>query len=534
MVKRHIVVKSILARNTVFTDTIRSEFKLSKGLIMKSLKSLEVWFTTGSQHLYGEETLEQVSAHSKEIAITLNNSDIIPVTVVFKPILTTPDAIYNLCLEANNTQNCVGLITWMHTFSPAKMWIAGLKALNKPFVHLHTQYGRDIPWSTIDMDFMNLNQSAHGGREFGFIGSRLRVDRKVIVGHWKEKNVQEKLAVWTRAACAWFDWQNTKIARFGDNMREVAVTEGNKVSAQIQMGYSVYGFGVGDLVAKVNEITDTQVDKQLQVYQDEYDLMDIVKVGGKKRQSLREAAKIELGMRSFLEEGGFKAFTTTFEDLHGIKQLPGLAVQRLMADGYGFGAEGDWKTAALVRAMKFMSTGLEGGTSFMEDYTYHLDPAGMKVLGAHMLEVCPSITKEKPMLEIHPLGIGDKDDPARLVFNVPSGVGINASIMDMGNRFRLLVNPCNVMPADAPLPKLPVSRVVWTPKPNLEISAGAWILAGGAHHTSFSMAVTAEYLEDFAEMAGIEYVLIDDNTKISEFKKELRWNDLYYHLAKGF
>lgn len=500
---------------------------------MKRLKSLEVWFTTGSQHLYGEETLKQVTAHSKEIAITLNNSDIIPVTVVFKPILTTPDAIHNLCLEASNTKNCVGLITWMHTFSPAKMWIAGLKALNKPFVHLHTQYGRDIPWSSIDMDFMNLNQSAHGGREFGFIGSRLRVDRKVIVGHWQEKSVQEKLAVWMRAACAWFDWQGAKIARFGDNMREVAVTEGNKVSAQIQMGYSVYGYGVGDLVAKVNEITDTQVDKLLQVYQNEYDLMDIVKVGGNKRQSLREAAKIELGMRTFLEEGDFKAFTTTFEDLHGLIQLPGLAVQRLMADGYGFGAEGDWKTAALVRAMKVMSTGLEGGTSFMEDYTYHLDPAGMKVLGAHMLEVCPSVTKEKPALEIHPLGIGGKDDPARLVFNVPAGVGVNASIMDMGNRFRMLVNPCNVMPADAPLPKLPVSRAVWVPKPNLEISAAAWILAGGAHHTSFSMAVTAEYLEDFAEMAGIEYVLIDDNTKISEFKKELRWNDLYYHLAKG-
>ena len=500
---------------------------------MKRLKSLEVWFTTGSQHLYGEETLKQVTAHSKEIAITLNNSDIIPVTVVFKPILTTPDAIHNLCLEASNTKNCVGLITWMHTFSPAKMWIAGLKALNKPFVHLHTQYGRDIPWSSIDMDFMNLNQSAHGGREFGFIGSRLRVDRKVIVGHWQEKSVQEKLAVWMRAACAWFDWQGAKIARFGDNMREVAVTEGNKVSAQIQMGYSVYGYGVGDLVAKVNEITDTQVDKLLQVYQNEYDLMDIVKVGGNKRQSLREAAKIELGMRTFLEEGDFKAFTTTFEDLHGLIQLPGLAVQRLMADGYGFGAEGDWKTAALVRAMKVMSTGLEGGTSFMEDYTYHLDPAGMKVLGAHMLEVCPSVTKEKPALEIHPLGIGGKDDPARLVFNVPAGVGVNASIMDMGNRFRMLVNPCNVMPADAPLPKLPVSRAVWVPKPNLEISAAAWILAGGAHHTSVSMAVTAEYLEDFAEMAGIEYVLIDDNTKISEFKKELRWNDLYYHLAKG-
>ena len=501
--------------------------------MIKNLNELELWFITGSQHLYGEETLRQVDQNSREIADALSGSTSIPVKVVFKSVLTTPEEILSLCQEANNAPGCIGLIAWMHTFSPAKMWIAGLKSLSKPFLHLHTQFNRDIPWESIDMDFMNLNQSAHGGREFGFIGSRMHIDRKVVVGHWANPEVQAKVGVWARAAAAWFDWQGGKVARFGDNMREVAVTEGNKVSAQIQLGYSVSGYGVGDLVERVKAVSDSELALLLEEYENLYELPAEARKGGDLHQALLEAARIEKGMRSFLEEGGFSAFTTTFEDLHGLSQLPGLAVQRLMADGYGFGAEGDWKTAALVRAMKVMAMGLEGGTSFMEDYTYHLHPDGMKVLGAHMLEVCPSIAEGRSSLEVHPLGIGAKADPARLVFDVASGPGVNASIMDMGNRFRLLVNPCDVVPADAPLPKLPVARVVWEPKPNLEVAAGAWILSGGAHHTGFSMAVTKEHLEDFAEIAGIEYLLIDESSTISSIKKELKWNELYYHFARG-
>jgi len=497
------------------------------------IKEYEAWFVTGSQHLYGPETLKQVAEDSKQIAQALGRSKQVPVKVVFKPVLTTPEAVYDLCTKASTSANCVGLITWMHTFSPAKMWIAGLRALSKPFVHLHTQFNRDIPWAQIDMDFMNLNQSAHGGREFGFICTRMRRNRKVIVGHWQDPDVQAQLGVWARAACAWHDTQGAKVVRFGDNMREVAVTEGDKVEAQMQLGYSVYGYGVGDLVARVNEVTDREIDKLIAEYDATYELAKPIRQDGKKRAALREAARIELGMRGFLEGGNFTAFTTNFEDLHGLKQLPGLAVQRLMADGYGFGAEGDWKTAALVRAMKVMAAGLPGGTSFMEDYTYHLDPAGPKVLGAHMLEVCSSIADRAPALEVHPLGIGGKADPCRLVFNVPTGPGLNASIIDMGNRFRMIVNEVDVVEPDAPLPKLPVARVVWVPKPDLKVGAAAWILAGGAHHTGFSMAVTAEHMEDFAEMADIEYVRIGAETRISEFKKELRWNEMYYMLAKG-
>lgn len=501
--------------------------------MLQDLKTQEVWFVTGSQDLYGEETLKQVDRDSREIASAMNESSQVPVRVIFKPVLTTPEAIHVLCQEANTAASCIGLITWMHTFSPAKMWIAGLSALSKPFVHLHTQFNRDIPWGSIDMDFMNLNQSAHGGREFGFIATRLRIERKVVVGHWADPEVQRKLGVWVRAAAAWHEWHRGKVARFGDNMREVAVTEGNKVSAQIQFGYSVSGYGVGDLAERVRAVTDAEISTLVDEYGSLYTIDAEAMSGGPLHESLREAARIEKGMRSFLEEGGFFAFTTSFEDLHGLSQLPGLAVQRLMADGYGFGAEGDWKTAALVRAMKVMSIGLEGGTSFMEDYTYHLKPGAMKVLGAHMLEVCPSIGTGSASLEVHPLGIGGKADPARLVFDVASGPGVNASLMDMGNRFRMVVNPCEVVPADEPLPNLPVARVVWEPHPSLEVAAGAWILAGGAHHTGFSMAVTAEHLEDFSEMAGIEHLRIDQGTTISDMKKELRWNELYYSLARG-
>jgi L-arabinose isomerase len=500
---------------------------------MMELNQLEVWFATGSQDLYGEETLRQVAADSQTIAQGLDQSEAIPVRVVFKPILTTPGDITQLCIDANAAPNCIGLITWMHTFSPAKMWIAGLKQLQKPFVHLHTQFNRDIPWSEIDMDFMNLNQSAHGGREFGFIGTRMRIDRKVIVGYWQDPQVLEELSTWMRAAAAWHDAQGARIARFGDNMREVAVTEGDKVAAQIQLGYSVYGYGIGDLVAAVKSVSEAQVDAMLAEYDETYLVDEPLRTGGSQRGELKEAARIEVGMRTFLEAGGFKAFTTTFEDLHGLAQLPGLAVQRLMADGYGFGAEGDWKTSALVRAMKVMAAGLPGGTSFMEDYTYHLNPSGMKVLGAHMLEVCASIAEGQPRIEIHPLSIGGKADPARLVFNVPSGPAVNASVIDLGNRFRMLVNPVEVVPPDEDLPKLPVARVVWLPEPNLKVGAAAWILGGGAHHTVFSQAITAAHLEDFAEIAGLEFVLIDKDTRISSFKKELKWNELYYHLARG-
>jgi L-arabinose isomerase len=500
---------------------------------MIDLKKREAWFVTGSQHLYGDEVLEQVAEHSRTIAQALGQSDKIAVDVVFKPVLTTPDAIHQLCMEANRTPDCIGLITWMHTFSPARMWIAGLNALQKPFVHLHTQFNRDIPWSEIDMDFMNLNQSAHGGREFGFIGSRMRRARKVIVGYWQDDAVLAGLDTWTRAACAWHDAQGAKIARFGDNMREVAVTEGDKVEAQIRFGYAVNGYGVGDLVGYVDAVSDREIDDLVAEYEASYRVAESLREGGSQRQALRAAARIELGMRAFLDAGAFKAFTTTFENLHGLDQLPGLAVQRLMADGYGFGAEGDWKTAALVRAMKVMGAGLEGGVSFMEDYTYHLEEGNMKVLGAHMLELCASIAADQPALEMHPLSIGGKADPARLVFNVPIGPAINASIMDMGNRFRMVVNKVDVVPPDAPLPKLPVARVVWVPEPNLQTAAAAWILAGGAHHSGFSQAVTAEHLEDFAEMAGLEFLLIDEDTKLSQFKKELRWNEMYYYLARG-
>jgi L-arabinose isomerase len=500
---------------------------------MIDLKKYEVWFVTGSQHLYGPKTLEQVAADSHEIAKALGVSAYVPVQVVFKPVLTTPEDIRQLCLEANSTKNCVGLVTWMHTFSPAKMWIAGLSLLKKPFLHLHTQYGREIPWATIDMDFMNLNQSAHGDREFGFIGSRMRLNRKVVVGHWQDDETQKEIGVWVRAACAWADAQGAKIARFGDNMRDVAVTEGDKVEAQLRLGYDVYGYGVGDLVKSVNESSDAEVDKLVQTYLDEYDVASELKPGGVKNSSLRDGARIEIGLRNFLSAANFKAFTTTFEDLYGLTQLPGLAVQRLMRDGYGFGAEGDWKTSALVRAMKVMNAGLQGGVSFMEDYTYHFSATGDKVLGAHMLEICESIAVGKPKLEIHPLGIGGKADPVRLVFDSQTGTAVCASIMDMGQRFRLVANVVDVLPTDEPLPKLPVARALWLPRPNLKVAAATWIFAGGAHHTGFSYSVTAEHLRDFAEMAGIEFLLIDENTRVDEFKEKLRWNDLYYHLNRG-
>jgi L-arabinose isomerase len=499
---------------------------------MIDFKRLEAWFVTGSQHLYGGETLGKVAEHSKEIAQSLDTVEEIPIRIVFKPVLTTPDAIRVLCRKANAAENCIGLIAWMHTFSPAKMWIAGLTALKKPFAHLHTQYNRDLPWDTIDMDFMNLNQSAHGDREFGFIGTRLQLNRKVIVGFWKDKEVTGRLAAWTRSAVAWHDAQDLKVARFGDNMRQVAVTEGDKVAAQAQLGYSVNGYGVGDLANAVDNVADTGIDKLVAEYEDSYTVAEPLRRNGGRHAELREAARIELGLRAFLNNGGFKAFTDTFEDLHGLKQLPGIAVQRLMAEGYGFGAEGDWKTAALVRSMKVMAHGLPGGTSFMEDYTYHFGNPG-KVLGAHMLEICPSIAADKPSLEIHPLSIGNRSDPVRLVFTAPGGPAINASLIDMGNRFRMIVNEVDVVAPDAPMPKLPVARAVWQPKPNLSVAASAWIYAGGAHHTGFSQSLTTEHIQDFTEMAGIEFLLIDSETRLHDFRNQLRWNDVYYLLRRA-
>ncbi len=492
----------------------------------------EAWFVTGSQHLYGEETLKKVAQHSSEMADWLTGSGKLPVKVIFKPVVTTPEAITNLCQEANNDRNCIGLVTWMHTFSPAKMWIAGLNALHKPFVHLHTQYNRDLPWSDIDMDFMNLNQSAHGDREFGFIGSRMRLKRKVIVGFWQDEDVLTGLATWMRAATAWHDAQGARIARFGDNMRDVAVTEGDKVEAQIRLGYAVYGYGIGELVKRVEAVSEAQIDRLAAEYDERYTVSEVLRPDGEQRQALREAARIEAGLRAFLEEGHFKAFTTTFEDLHGLKQLPGLAVQRLMAEGYGFGAEGDWKTAALVRAMKVMGEGLTGGTSFMEDYTYDFDQQSPKVLGAHMLEVCESIAAGKPRLEIHPLSIGGKADPLRLVFNVGIGPAINATLVDLGNRFRMIVNEVEVIQPERPLSKLPVASAVWIPRPNLKVAAKGWILAGGAHHTGFSQSVTSQHMEDFAEIAGVEFLLIGQATEIEKLTNELKWNEVYYLLAR--
>ncbi|MDX1995503.1 MAG: L-arabinose isomerase [bacterium] len=497
---------------------------------MTTLKQYELWFLTGSQHLYGPQAIEQVAQHSQEIVAALNATGRLALNIVFKPVLTTAEDIRRVCLEANADERCAGLIAWMHTFSPAKNWIAGLTVLKKPLAHLHTQYNRDIPWADIDMDFMNLNQAAHGDREFGFMMSRLRLNRKVIVGHWQDTDMQAQLDSWARAAGAWAESQTLKVARFGDNMRSVAVTEGDKVEAQARFGYAVNGYGVGDLVQVVQQVADSEIDALVQTYEEQYTLAADLRRGGDRHASIREAARIEIGLRHFLESGGFRAFTTTFEDLHGLIQLPGLAVQRLMAEGYGFGAEGDWKTAALLRTMKVMAEGLEGGTSFMEDYTYHLHPDGMKVLGAHMLEVCPSIADGQPSLEVHPLGIGGKADPARLVFNTRPGAAINASMIDMGERFRLVVNAVEVVPPDAPLPKLPVARALWIPKPNLKIAAAAWIYAGGAHHTGFSQALTAEHLADFAEMADVEFLLIDDATTLPAFKNELRWNDAAYRI----
>jgi L-arabinose isomerase len=495
---------------------------------MINLKTLEVWFITGTQHLYGEETLKQVSNHAQQVADSFDKHTNIPVRVVFKPIVKTPEEIFETLQQANVTQNCIGVITWMHTFSPAKMWIRGLNVLQKPLLHLHTQFNRDIPWSKIDMDFMNLNQSAHGDREFGFMVTRLRKDRKVVVGHWQDEEVISQINTWSRAAAGWNDWQGAKFARFGDNMRYVAVTDGDKVEAEMKFGFSVNTYGIGDLVEIINSGSEQSVKEMLTEYEDSYHMSADLRTGGARHASVYEAAKIEVGLRKFLKDGNFKGFTDTFEDLHGMAQLPGIASQRLMASGYGFGGEGDWKTAALVRACKVMGAGLPGGNAFMEDYTYHFDPSNEMVLGSHMLEIDASLAKGKANLEVHPLGIGGKADPARLVFNVAGGDALNASLIDMGNRFRLLVNEVKAVEVENELPNLPVARVLWKPLPDMKTGCAAWIYAGGAHHTVYSQNLTTEHLNDFANIAGLEYINIGADTKINQFRNELHWNEVYY------
>ena len=483
---------------------------------------LEAWFFTGSQHLYGPEALEQVRANSEKVVAGLNGSGALPVRVVFKAVLTTPEEISAALREADAAPGCIGVIAWMHTFSPGKMWIGGLSRLRRPLCHLHTQMAGDIPWSSIDMDFMNLNQSAHGGREFGYICTRLGIERKVVVGHWRDEAVHNRVATWLRAAAAWHDSQGMRIARIGDNMRQVAVTEGDKVEAQRRFGYAVDGYGPGDLVTHIDAVSEGTVDALCEEYADRYTVSEALLPGRTRHPSLRDAARIELGLRSFLTDGGFHAFTDTFENLHGLRQLPGIATQRLMADGCGFGAEGDWKHAALVRSMKVMAHGLPGGTSFMEDYTYHLDPADQAVLGAHMLEICPSIAAGTPSCEVHPLGIGGREDPVRLVFDAAPGPAVNVTVVDLGDRFRMVVSEVEVIEPRAPLPRLPVARALWKPRPDLETAAAAWIHAGGAHHTAFSLALTAEHLEDFAAMAGLECLFIDGDTELRRFRRELR------------
>jgi L-arabinose isomerase len=492
-----------------------------------------VWFLTGSQGLYGEDTLRQVAAQSREIAAALDTAPDIPVRVTWKPVLTDPESIRRVILEANSTGTVIGLIAWMHTFSPAKMWISGLNALGKPLLHLHTQANVELPWAGIDFDFMNLNQAAHGDREFGYILTRLGVRRKTVAGHVSDPRVTGAVATWARAAAGWAATRALKLARFGDNMRYVAVTEGDKTEAESVFGVQVNTWGVNDLVAAVDAVSDAEVDALVAEYEDSYDVVPELRAGGERHKALRDGAAIELGLRSFLRSGGFGAFTTSFEDLGGLRQLPGLAVQRLMADGYGFGAEGDWKTAVLVRAAKVMGAGLPGGASLMEDYTYDLTPGEERILGAHMLEVCPTLTAARPQLEIHPLGIGDRDDPVRLVFSADPGPGVVVALSDMRDRFRLVANAVDVVPPSQPLPRLPVGRAVWKPAPDFPTSAAAWLTAGAAHHTAMSTAVGVPEFEDYARMAGTELLVIDETTTLRAFEDQIRSNAAYYRLARG-
>ena len=497
-------------------------------------ESREIWFLTGSQDLYGQDVLDQVAEQSRAIVDALDGAGDIPVRVVWKPVLKEREGIRRVALEANADDACVGVITWMHTFSPAKAWILGLDALRKPLLHLHTQANVALPWAELDMDFMNLNQAAHGDREFAYIATRLGVPRKTVVGHSTDPVVHGKVATWARAATGWAEAHQLKVARFGDNMRDVAVTEGDKTEAEHRLGVSTNTWGVTELVERVDAASEADVDALVAEYDATYDVAPELGPDGARRESLRYGARIELGLRSFLEEGGFGAFTTNFQDLGGLRQLPGLAVQRLMAEGYGFGAEGDWKTAVLVRLAKVMGHGLPGGASLMEDYTYELTPGKEKILGAHMLEICPSLTTARPRLEIHPLGIGDREDPVRLVFDTDRGPGLVVAMSDMRDRFRLTANVVEVVGPDAELPNLPVARAVWQPEPSFATSAECWLVAGAAHHTVMTTQLGVEVFEDLADIAGMELAVIDASTDTRTFARELRWNQAYYRLAEGF
>lgn len=506
-----------------------------------AFENLETWWVTGAQLLYGGDAVVKVDAHSKEMVEGLNASGRLPIKVVYKGTANSSKEVQDVMRAANNDARCAGIITWMHTFSPAKMWIHGLQELRKPLLHLHTQYNAQIPWEEIDMDFMNLNQSAHGDREFGHICARMGVRRKVVVGYWKDEATQDKIAVWERVAAAWADSQDMVILRFGDQMNNVAVTDGDKVAAEMQFGYHVDYCPVSTLMEFHKAVKDEDVKALYDEYLSLYDYDPAIAVeGSAEHKSVMNAARAELALRACLKHYGAKGFTTNFDDLgtadindpkfEGFDQIPGLASQRLMAEGYGFGAEGDWKSAALYRTLWFMSQGMPKGCSFLEDYTLNFDGANSAILQAHMLEICPKIAAAKPRLEVHFLGIGiRKAQTARLVFTSKLGSGVTATVIDMGNRFRLIVNDVECIEPKK-MPKLPVASALWIPMPNFEIGAGAWITAGGTHHSCFSFDIDAAYWEDYAEMAGIEMVRIGKDTTMESFKRDLRINDVYYML----
>ncbi|MBR3714887.1 MAG: L-arabinose isomerase [Clostridia bacterium] len=476
----------------------------------------QLWFVIGSQHLYGDETIRQVADHAAEMAEYFNEK--LPYEVILKPIATTSDIITSIMKEANASDDCIGIITWMHTFSPSKMWITGLNIIEKPILHLHTQYNEKIPYDSIDMDFMNLNQSAHGDREHGFIYARMRKNRKVVAGYWKDEETLSQIEIWAKAAYGYHISRNLRVCRFGDNMRDVAVTDGNRVSAEVKFGWSVNYYAVGDLVDEISKVTDDEIDALMEEYSAKYTIVT------DKIDSIREQAKYEIALKRFMERGNFGAYTNTFEDLHGMKQLPGLASQRMMEHGYGFGAEGDWKTAAMLRIMKAMAGGEK--TAFMEDYTYHLEKGNEMILGAHMLEVCPTIAKGDIKIDVQPLGIGGKEPPARMIFDGEQGEAIAVSLVDLGNRYRLIVAEVNCVDIPEKMPKLPVAGVMWKPYPNFHDGVKAWLLAGGAHHTVLSFALTKEHMIDFARMYGIECVVIGKNTDVDSLEKEIYLTDL--------
>ena len=497
---------------------------------MKAAKNYKFWFATGSQDLYGDECLRNVAEHSKIIVAKLNESGILPYEVVWKPTLITNEVIRKTFNEANADEECAGVITWMHTFSPAKSWILGLQEFRKPLMHLHTQFNQEIPYDSIDMDFMNENQSAHGDREYGHIVSRMGIERKVVVGHWSDVKVQEKIASWMRTAIGIMESSHIRVMRIADNMRNVAVTEGDKVEAQIKFGWEIDAYPVNEIADAVKEVSEADTNTLVEEYYDKYEILLEGRDEKEFRKHVAVQAQIEIGFERFLEEKNYQAIVTHFGDLGCLQQLPGLAIQRLMEKGYGFGGEGDWKTAAMVRLMKIMAQNVPNakGTSFMEDYTYNLVPGKEGILQAHMLEVCPTVADGPISIKVNPLSMGDREDPARLVFTSKTGPAIATSLVDLGNRFRLIINEVDCKKVEKPMPKLPVATAFWTPQPDLATGAEAWILAGGAHHTAFSYDLTAEQMSDWAAAMGIEAVYIDKDTTIRNFKNELRWNSIYY------